>query len=61
MDANSGEPWSEMDLEDLRHSLGYGEIFAAAEVRQKHGAGLNRAPRQARPGGLLKKAPPKRG
>jgi hypothetical protein len=24
MDANSGEPWSEMDVEDLRHSLDYG-------------------------------------
>jgi hypothetical protein len=29
MDANSGEPWSEMDLEDLRHSLDYGNTFAA--------------------------------
>jgi hypothetical protein len=44
MDANSGEPWSEMDLEDLRHSLDYGKTFAATarflcrdedEVRQK--------------------------
>ena len=44
MDANSGEPWSEMDLEDFRHSLDYGNTFAAAaslpcrdedEVRQK--------------------------
>jgi len=44
VDANSGEPWSEMDLEDLRHSLDYGNTFAAAaslpcrdedEVRQK--------------------------
>jgi hypothetical protein len=44
MDANSGEPWSEMDVEDLRHSLDYGNTFAATarflcrdedEVRQK--------------------------
>ena len=24
MDANSGEPWSEMDISDLTHSLDYG-------------------------------------
>ena len=39
-----GEPWSEMDLEDLRHSLDYGKTFAATarflcrdedDVRQK--------------------------
>jgi hypothetical protein len=44
MDANSGEPWSEMDVKDLRHSLDYGNTFAATarflcrdedEVRQK--------------------------
>ena len=44
MDANSGKPWSEMDLEDLRHSLDYGNTFADAasmlcrdedEVRKK--------------------------
>jgi hypothetical protein len=29
MDANSGEPWSEMDVKDLRHSLDYGNTFAA--------------------------------
>jgi hypothetical protein len=29
MDANSREPWSEMDVEDLRHSLDYGNTFAA--------------------------------
>ena len=57
MDANSGEPWSEMDLEDLRHSLDYGNTFAAAasflcrdedEVRQKAKAlGLPSTPASA--------------
>jgi hypothetical protein len=28
MDANSGEPWSEMDIEDLAHSLAYGDTIA---------------------------------
>ena len=27
MDANSGEPWSEMDIADLANSLGYGDTF----------------------------------
>jgi hypothetical protein len=44
MDANSGEPWSEMDIADLANSLAYGDTFAATacflrrdedEVRQK--------------------------
>ena len=44
MDANSGEPWSEMDIADLTHSLDYGDTFAQTasflcrdedEVRQK--------------------------
>ncbi len=44
MDANSGEPWSEMDIADLTHSLAYGNTIADAasmlcrdedEVRQK--------------------------
>jgi hypothetical protein len=44
MDANSGEPWSEMDIADLTHSLAYGNTMADAasllwrdedEVRQK--------------------------
>ena len=44
MDANSGEPWSEMDIADLANSLADGDTFAAtarflcrdeAEVRQK--------------------------
>ena len=39
-----GKSWSEMDLEDLRHSIDYGDTFAQAasflcrdedEVRQK--------------------------
>ena len=25
MDANSGEPWSEMDITDLKHSVAYGD------------------------------------
>jgi hypothetical protein len=44
MDANSGKPWSEMDLEDLEHSLYFGDTVAATasflcrdedEVREK--------------------------
>ena len=44
MDANSGEPWSELDIQDLRASLDFGNTFADAasmlcrdedEVRQK--------------------------
>ena len=44
MDANSGEPWSEMDIQDLRTSLDFGNTIADAatmlcrdedEVRQK--------------------------
>ena len=44
MDANSGKPWSEMDISDLTHSLDYGDTFAQTasflcrdedEVRQK--------------------------
>ena len=43
MDANSGEPWSEMDISDLTYSLDYGDTFAQTasflcregEVRQK--------------------------
>jgi hypothetical protein len=44
MDANSGKPWSEMDIQDLRASLDFGNTIADAasmlcrdedEVRQK--------------------------
>ena len=44
MDANSGEPWSEMDIQDLRASLDFGNTIADAasmlcrdedEVRRK--------------------------
>jgi hypothetical protein len=44
MDANSGHPWSEMDVADLANSLGYGNTIVDAasmlcrdedEVRQK--------------------------
>ena len=44
MDANSGAPWSEMDIADLTHSLDYGDTFAQTasflcrdedEVREK--------------------------
>jgi hypothetical protein len=44
MDANSGEPWSKMDIRDLKNSLAYGNTIADAacmlcrdepEVRQK--------------------------
>ena len=52
MDANSGKPWSEMDIADLTHSLDYGDTFAQTtsflcrdedEVRQKarHGQGTD--------------------
>ena len=30
MDANSGEPWSEMDIQDLRASLDFGNTYADA-------------------------------
>ena len=47
MDANSGEPWSEMDISDLTNELNRGRTFAETasflcrdedEVRQKAGA-----------------------
>ena len=54
MDANSGEPWSEMDISDLSPSLDYGDTFAQTasflcrdedEVRQKaKELGLLRSP-----------------
>jgi hypothetical protein len=28
VDANSGEPWSKMDIRDLKNSLAYGNTFA---------------------------------
>ena len=28
MDTNSGEPWSEMDVWELKHSMEYGRSFA---------------------------------
>ena len=52
MDANSGEPWSEMDIKDLRASLDFGNTYADAarmlcrdedEVRQKAKARTGRA------------------
>jgi hypothetical protein len=59
MDANLGEPWSEIDIADLAHSLAYGNTIADAarmlcrdddEVRQKaeEGSWASRAPRQAK-------------
>jgi len=33
MDPNSGEPWSEMDISDLTHSLDYGDTFAQTARR----------------------------
>jgi hypothetical protein len=30
MDVNSGEPWSEMNIADLTHSLAYGNTIADA-------------------------------
>ena len=33
MDANSGQPWSEMDIADLTHSLDYGgHVCANGEI-----------------------------
>jgi hypothetical protein len=52
MDANQGEPWSEMDIKDLRASLDFGNTYADAarmlcrdedEVRQKAKARTGRA------------------
>jgi hypothetical protein len=38
MDANSGEPWSEEDVDDLTHSLAYGNTIAdAASMLQGRG------------------------
>ena len=37
MDANSGEPWSEMDIQDLRTSLDFGNTYAdAASMLCRH-------------------------
>jgi hypothetical protein len=33
MGANSGEPWSELDVADLTHSLAYGNTIADAAIR----------------------------
>jgi hypothetical protein len=59
MDANSGEPWSEMDIADLTHSLAYGNSFAEVanmlcrdigEVRKKaRELGLVERPRRVVP------------
>lgn len=44
MDANSGKPWSEMDITDLTHAIKHGDTIAQAasflcrdedEVREK--------------------------
>jgi hypothetical protein len=40
MDANSGEPWSELDIQDLRASLDFGNTYADAATmlcRDEHG------------------------
>ena len=65
MDANSGEPWSELDIADLTHSLAYGNTIADAasllcrdmdEVRKKaKELGLEEHP--ANGGRSLKPAP----
>jgi hypothetical protein len=57
MDADPGEPWSEMDLADLTYCLDYGDTFAQTasllcrdedEVREKaKGLGLTGAPMDA--------------
>ena len=57
MDANSDEPWSELDIGDLTHSLAYGNTIADVaslvcrdvdEVRKKaKELGLEEHPRQA--------------
>jgi len=62
MDANSGKPWSEMDIQDLRASLDFGNTIADAasmlcrdedEVRQKaKELGLVERPKIWRPGRL---------
>ena len=60
MDTNSGEPWSEMDVWELKHSMEYGRSFAEvagflyrdeSEVRQmadalglKEGGGIGEGP-----------------
>jgi hypothetical protein len=67
MDANSGEPWSEMDIADLRASLDYGNTFGDAastlcrdedEVRQEgERAWLGGAPRQSASGPFARAIP----
>jgi hypothetical protein len=53
MDANSGEPWSEADLSDLKNELDHGRTIAETasflcryedEVRQKKELGLVESP-----------------
>jgi hypothetical protein len=39
MDANSGEPWSEMDIADLAHSIRYGNTIADAASMRPLGSG----------------------
>jgi hypothetical protein len=65
MDANSDEPWSEMDITDLAHSLAYGNTIADAasllcrdedEVRRK-AKELGLEEPQASGGRSLKPAP----
>ena len=65
MDANSGEPWSELDIADLTHSLAYGNTIADAasllcrdvdEVRKK-AKELGLKSTQAGGGRSLKPAP----
>jgi hypothetical protein len=70
MDANSGEPWTEMDIQDLRASLDFGNTYAdAASMRMDE----DEVRRKAKELGLVEhrkngdkqapkgKAPPKRG
>ena len=54
MDANSGEPWSEMDISDLTHSLDYGDANSELPVQGRgrgapegEGAWAGRAAREA--------------
>ena len=56
MDANSGEPWSEMDISDLTNELARGQTMAQTasflcrdEDDSAEGAGLADGPRKEKP------------
>jgi hypothetical protein len=67
MDANSGEPWSDMDISDLKNEIARGRTIAQTAQPPLPGRGrgapegtttrVDRASWQARPGCSLKESP----